>query len=196
MSKKKIVTHNAGFHVDDIFGVATLLLLLGEENCEVVRSRVPDVIESGDYVLDVGTVYDPTKNRFDHHQDGGAGERSNGIPYASFGLIWKKFGEKLSGSEAVANAIDELLVQPVDGFDNGLDIVKQGVPGLQPYLLQNVVWAFEPAWEEKGRTHDEGFSEMVIFAKRILEREIIRMKKKHRAFTTTRRPPFSRPWTS
>jgi uncharacterized UPF0160 family protein len=40
------------------------------ENAEVVRSRDPEVLAALDIVIDVGAVYDPENNRFDHHQRG------------------------------------------------------------------------------------------------------------------------------
>ena len=86
--KIKIVTHSSGFHTDDVFAVATLLIMLGENaDVEIIRSRDMEVIKTGDYVVDVGGVHDPVTNRFDHHQAGGAGKRENDIPYASFGLV-------------------------------------------------------------------------------------------------------------
>ena len=78
--KIKIVTHSSDFHTDDLFAVATILLALGDtKDFEIIRSRDMSVIETGDYVVDVGGIYDPEKNRFDHHQEGGAGKRDNGI---------------------------------------------------------------------------------------------------------------------
>ena len=64
---KKLVTHNANFHADDIFATATLDLVF-KSDIEVIRSRDPNIIESGDIVYDVGQIYDPERNRFDHHQ--------------------------------------------------------------------------------------------------------------------------------
>ncbi|HXK39331.1 MAG TPA: MYG1 family protein [Candidatus Paceibacterota bacterium] len=173
MTKKHlIVTHSGGFHADDTFGVAALMLLLGEGNMEIVRSRDPEIIAKGDYVLDTGNVYDPSANRFDHHQQGGAGKRDNGIPYASFGLIWKHFGEQIAGSKAAADAIDRRLVQPIDAFDNGVELFTRNDYDVSPYTVQNVFFAFEPAWGEKA-SYDQDFSDAVGFAKRILSREIL-----------------------
>ena len=61
MSKIKIITHNAGFHTDDVFAVATLQLLLGDKT-EVIRTRDEEIIQSGDYVVDVGGIYDEDNN--------------------------------------------------------------------------------------------------------------------------------------
>lgn len=174
MTKKAVVvTHSGGFHADDTFGVAALTLLLGEENMEIVRSRDSEVIAKGDYVLDTGYVYDPSANRFDHHQQGGAGKRDNGIPYASFGLIWKHFGEQIAGSKAIADAIDRRLVQPIDAFDNGVELFTRNDYDVSPYTVQNVFFALEPSWGETV-SYDQGFLDAVALAKKILSREILK----------------------
>src|SRR5690348_4673081 len=98
----KIVTHSGNFHTDDIFAVATLFLLLEKDHTLLVtRSRDMETIAAADYVVDVGGEYDPAQNRFDHHQINGGGQRDNGIPYASFGLVWKHFGSVVSQSEEI-----------------------------------------------------------------------------------------------
>ena len=87
MSKKVIiVTHDGMFHSDDVFAVAALLSLLDATPAiaTVVRTRDEDLMRKADFVVDVGGVYDSEKNRFDHHQEGGAGKRLNGISYAAF----------------------------------------------------------------------------------------------------------------
>lgn len=168
----RIITHDGGFHADDAFAVAALLLRLNG-NAVVVRTRDPQIIAAGDFVVDVGGEYDETRNRFDHHQSGGAGRRDNSIPYAAFGLVWKKFGSALSGSSEIAARVDAKLVQPIDAADNGMQLGEyDGAPAF-PYVIQNAVFAFEPSWNEKNRSLDVGFAEARAFAQKILEREII-----------------------
>ncbi len=186
MSKKRIVTHSDGFHADDVFGVAALTLLLGKENIEVIRSRDQEIIDSGDYVLDTGYVYDADKNKFDHHQKGGAGSRDNGIPYAAFGLIWKKFGIEIAGSSKIADQIERDLVEPIDAFDNGVVLYQSTHPsGVQPLLLQYVLFAFEPARGES-KDQDESFFEAVAFAQHLLKRKIIHAKAEDEAESIVR----------
>ena len=123
--KKKLITHNGSFHADDLFACATLILVMEIENMdyEIVRTRDMESIKNADYVFDVGGIYDADTNRYDHHQRGGAGARINGIPYSSFGLIWKHFGLKLCGGNMDAwQIIDEGIASPIDAGDNGIDI--------------------------------------------------------------------------
>lgn len=176
MSENKKITiavHNGHFHGDDIFAVATMLLVLGEgANVSVIRTRDQATIEKADYVLDVGQVYDELKNRFDHHQIGGAGKRINGIPYASFGLVWKKYGKELSGSKEVAETIDRKLAQPTDARDNALTISNQIFDDVSEYSISSFFGAFSPTWAEGSADTDDIFMSMVNYAKEVLLREI------------------------
>ena len=169
-SKLKIVTHSGRFHADEVFSCAALSMFYNGE-IEIVRSRDPHVLQTSDILVDVGGEYDGVK-KFDHHQSGGAGAHENGIPYSSFGLIWKHYGEKLAGSAEVAQSIDERLVQPIDAGDNGVETFSL-VDETAPYLLQDAISIFGPTWNEK-RTEDEGFFEVLEFAKKILSRAIVR----------------------
>lgn len=180
MKKITIVTHSGSYHADDLFAVAALSLFLAPEKIEVVRTRDPAIISKGDYVVDVGGVYDEKLHRFDHHQTGGAGVRANGIPYAAFGLVWKFFGEKLCGSKKIADAIDEKLVAPLDAHDNGFDITDSKIPNINPYLVQDFFYAFRPTWKEE-TSMDAVFMELIELAKTILAREIIRANDKEEA---------------
>lgn len=170
--KIKIVTHGSKFHTDDIFAVATLQILLGEENTEVIRSRDMEVIEKGDYVVDVGLVYNPKTNRFDHHMNEGAGKRENGIPYASFGLVWKEFGEIICGNKEVADKIDQILVQPIDATDNGVKIIETKFKDVNPYDIGLFFNAFMPGLSEGSSDFDRSFMEAVAIAKVLLGKEI------------------------
>ena len=177
MSKLKLVTHNGSFHADDIFAAATLSLYLEKrgEEFEIIRTRDPEIIEAGDYVFDIGGIYDEKINRFDHHQKGGAGKHDNGIEYASIGLVWKKFGIELCGDPKAVGLIDEKLVTPIDAGDNGISIFdKKG--HVNPYLIQNMFYAMFPTWREEDLEVDRVFLDCVEIAKKILTREIIQAK--------------------
>jgi uncharacterized UPF0160 family protein len=129
----KIVTHSGNFHTDDVFAVATLLFVYPD--AEVIRSRDEQVISSADIVVDVGGVYDPSKLRFDHHQTGGALTRDNTIPYASFGLVWKEYGEQVSGSNEVMQEIERKLVLPIDAIDNAVSVAVPVFEGIREYAI-------------------------------------------------------------
>ena len=176
--KLKLVTHNGSFHGDDIFACAVISLVLEKDkkNFEVFRTRNHEIIESGDYVFDVGGIYNEEKNRFDHHQKDGAGKRENGIEYAACGLVWKKFGIELcDGSQKVVDLIDKRLFAPLDAGDNGFDLIVNKHE-ISPYFIQQAVESMRPTWKEKDLNEDEMFLKGVSIAKEILSREIIQAK--------------------
>lgn len=169
-----IATHDGSFHPDDVLAVATIQLTLGDVPVSVIRTRNPEKIAQADWVVDVGNVYDPTTQRFDHHQNG-LPARENGIPYAAFGLVWRAYGETVCGSAAVAAEIEARLVQPIDAGDNGVSLYTLSDHQVQPYELFSVISSFRPVW---GSEHDmdEAFLEAVTFAKTLLEKIIAHTK--------------------
>ena len=173
MQNKKLITHNGSFHADDVFACATLCLILehNKESFEIIRSRDEEIIKTADYVFDVGGEYDADKNRFDHHQKGGAGKH-NSIEYSSFGLVWKKFGKELTKSDEAMELIDKRLASPVDAHDNGLDLVEKKYE-VSPYLIQDFFRVMRPTWKETDLKIDEMFLKSVEIAKQILSREIV-----------------------
>jgi uncharacterized UPF0160 family protein len=176
-TKIKLVTHNGSFHTDDVFAAAALSMLFEKQGkaFEMIRTRDEAEIELADIVFDVGGIYDESKNRFDHHQVGGAGKRNGGIEYASFGLVWKKFGEELAGSKEAQEFLDQKLAAPIDAFDNGFDLVTNKFSNISPYYLQHIIFTMHPTWREE-QNHDEIFKKAVEFAKEVLKREIIQTK--------------------
>ncbi len=176
--KITLVTHDGSFHTDDVFACALLSLMLEKKSdrYEVIRTRDMKIINEGDYVFDVGEIYNKDKNRFDHHQKGGAGKRLVGtteIEYASFGLVWKKFGAEFCGSQKAADIIEKKLVAPVDAWDNGYELVQNKFPDVSPYFMQHMFFSLEPTWREKSLKIDKIFIKAVGMAKEILSREII-----------------------
>jgi uncharacterized UPF0160 family protein len=165
MNDKTIATHNGNFHADDVFSIAALKSIFPSFN--LIRTRDLAIISQADIVIDVGGEYDPDTGRFDHHQRGGAGERENGIPYSSFGLIWQKYGlEICQGNQDVANAVDAGLVSTIDAIDCGhVEGVSQGIS------LSQTISMFNPTWEEDSH-FDSCFDEAVDFALRVLTRFI------------------------
>ena len=67
------------------------------KDAKVVRTRDPLVINKADIVVDVGAIYDPLANRFDHHQRGF--EETFGPNYdiklSSAGLVYQHFGRRV-----------------------------------------------------------------------------------------------------
>lgn len=165
----KIVTHSGSFHQDELFACAALLFIYPE--AEIKRTRDDEEIAKADIAVDVSGKNEPENERFDHHQEGGAGKRENGIPYASYGLVWKKYGPTICKSPKVADLVDKKMVQPIDGADTGYMLYKPTHREVSPYLFDNVLNALTPTWRDK-ETVDETFFELLPLAQMILKKEI------------------------
>ncbi|MBO1518675.1 MYG1 family protein [Oceanisphaera pacifica] len=164
--KKIIVTHSGKFHADDVFSVATLMHLYPD--AQLIRTRDAAIIATGDIVVDVGQEYDANRGRFDHHQRGGAGARDNGIPYSSFGLVWRHYGLAVcQENSALADKLDANLVSVIDAIDCGYAISgdDHGVS------LSQTIGLLNPTWQEADN-FDDCFLQAVQFASTILMRFI------------------------
>ena len=169
-----LAVHSGQFHADDIFASATLNIIL-KNNLKIIRTRDQSLIEKAEYVADVGGIHDEATNRFDHHQKGYAGFRANGIPYAAFGLVWKKYGAQVCGSQEVADMIDERLVCAIDADDNGMSLIDlKGT--ISPRSLQSFLYAYRPTWKEDSSMYDQSFYMLLPLAQKFLEREVIQVK--------------------
>jgi uncharacterized UPF0160 family protein len=169
----RVATHSGGFHADDVFAIAVLRLAHGE-TLEVVRTRDREEQAAADLRVDVGGKDDPATGDFDHHQRGGAGERPNGIRYASFGLVWREHGEAIAGSREAADGVDAFLVQGVDANDTGQTITESLVADVRPLSVSGVIGGFNPLWDEDltPTEEDARFLEAVALAEDILRRSI------------------------
>lgn len=90
--KTKIGTHAGSYHADEVAAAVLLSILEGKDKVEIIRSKNPD--PEADYLVDIGSRYCPEENLFDHHQ-GLQIQHPEGWPYASFGLVWEKYGTKV-----------------------------------------------------------------------------------------------------
>lgn len=175
----RVATHSGSFHADDVFALAALTLLASAEPdhgpLEIVRTRDPELLAAADLRVDVGQRNDPATGDFDHHQRGGAGERENGIRYASFGLVWREFGARVAGgSDEVAQRIDEVLVQSVDANDTGQTISAPLIDDVQAMTVSHAIAAFNPNWDEDASSAGKrrAFDAALAFATGILAREL------------------------
>jgi uncharacterized UPF0160 family protein len=169
----KVATHDGSFHADEVFALAALSLL--GEPLRITRTRDRDAQAAADVRVDVGFASDPATGDFDHHQKGGAGERPNGIRYASFGLVWRAYGARLCGGDAeVAARVDQSLVQGVDANDTGQAVVAPILDGVRPMTVSGVIGGLNRRWDEDLSPQEERarFDEALALAAPIVAREI------------------------
>ncbi|KZT60347.1 metal-dependent protein hydrolase [Calocera cornea HHB12733] len=160
---KTIGTHNGTFHADEALAVYLLKQLPEYKNAQLVRSRDPAKLDVCDIVVDVGAIYDPAKNRFDHHQRGFTEVFGHGYvtKLSSAGLVYKHFGKELIAQRIGKPATDatvELLwlklykefIESIDGNDNG---INQYPADIDPKYRLNTglssrVAHLNPAWNQ------------------------------------------------
>jgi hypothetical protein len=65
--KTIIGTHSEVFHCDEVLATTMLLYTKAYEESCIMRTRNQDVLDQLDIVVDVGSVFEVSKNRFDHH---------------------------------------------------------------------------------------------------------------------------------
>ena len=159
----KLYLHSGNFHADDVFCCAFLRLY----GMEPETYRVPEVTEemkrealAGDAIIaDIGGIYDPKRNMFDHHQYN-APVRKDGTRYAAFGLLVQHFWkDEWTWKERFENE----YVRPLDATDNG-----QG-----NFVISKLIKAFVPNWNSD-EDMDTAFFKAVDFAYGILERDFAR----------------------
>ncbi|KAI0001998.1 metal-dependent protein hydrolase [Russula vinacea] len=160
---KVIGTHNGTFHCDEALAVYMLRLTKAYRDADVKRTRDPAILDTCDIVVDVGAVYDESKQRFDHHQRGFGEVFGHGFTtkLSSAGLVYKHFGREIISNKLQLTPDDPKVeslwlklykefIEALDGVDNG---ITQYPNDIQPKyrsrtdLSSRVGW-LNPAWNE------------------------------------------------
>jgi uncharacterized UPF0160 family protein len=178
----RVATHDGSFHADEVFAIAALSLL--GEPLEIVRTRERDALAGVDLRVDVGFRFDPGSGDYDHHQRDFAETRDNGVGYAAFGLIWRRFGTRVCDGDAeVARAVDQTLVQAVDAGDTGLQLTQSLIDGVRPMTVNAIIGGFNARWDESLSPAQERvrFDAAVDLACGILSREVASVASARRA---------------
>ncbi|KAK3246821.1 hypothetical protein CYMTET_42441 [Cymbomonas tetramitiformis] len=160
----KIGTHDGSFHCDEALGCFLLKQTKEFRDAEIVRSRDPEILKDLNVVIDVGGVYDPETQRYDHHQRGFTEEFGHGFvtKLSSAGLVYKHYGREIVASQLGLKEDDPMLetvylrvyksfMEAIDGIDNGI----QQYDTEQPARYQNHtglsarVGSLNPNWNEE-----------------------------------------------
>ncbi|WVQ80700.1 hypothetical protein IAT38_002805 [Cryptococcus sp. DSM 104549] len=185
-STKVIGTHSGTFHCDEALAVFMLHLTDEFKDADVVRTRDPAKLEPLDIVVDVGGVYSPSTNRYDHHQRGfsevfGAGGFDR-TKLSSAGLVYKHFGKEIIAKRLGVSVEDEKvevlwfqlyseLIESVDGIDNGVNISSTPLAYTQRTDLSSRVKRLNPNWNEP--TSDEIYDARFQEASKITGEEFL-----------------------
>lgn len=155
-------THAGNFHADDVFSTAFLKIL--NPNIEITRGfEVPMGFD--------GIVYDIGNSEFDHHSMPRE-MRENGVMFAAFGKLWRKYA-KMIVSDYVEKAIDKELISRLDNTDNTGEFNS----------LSSVIDNYNGFWDEPLDIENQNkrFFEAVDMAEQILLRYISKFKSVEKA---------------
>lgn len=168
LTQATAITHGGVFHSDEV--MATVILSKILEDVTILRTfDIPKNLDPSIIVYDIGG------GKYDHHQKGGNGQRENGIPYSSCGLIWKKIGlaliKKLEAPnpELVWSIIDRDLVQGIDAIDNGAKLKSDY--SAKAMTVPRAISGFNPTWDSD-EDFDEAFLRAISFAEMIFDNEL------------------------
>lgn len=123
-----LLTHDGAFQADEV--LASLVLMKIFNISKIIRTRDTTIIKKSHddvntIVYDVGMIYDPLMNNYDHHMIG-AKTREDGVEYSAFGLIWLHFKNEIiqyyNISEYAWKKLDETFVYSIDANDTGYKI--------------------------------------------------------------------------
>ncbi|KAJ6575145.1 GAMM1 protein [Mycena capillaripes] len=160
---KVIGTHNGTFHCDEALAVFLLRQTAAYRDSEVKRTRDPAVLETCDIVVDVGAVYDESKQLFDHHQRGFTEVFGHGFEtkLSSAGLVFKHFGKEVIANKTQLPLDDpkvttlwlkmyKQFIEAIDGIDNG---ISQYPSDIKPKYksstdLGSRVASLNPVWNQ------------------------------------------------
>ncbi|KAJ3680167.1 hypothetical protein LUZ60_016445 [Juncus effusus] len=168
--KKRVGTHNGSFHCDEALGCFMIRLTSKFAEADVVRTRDPQVLETLDAVLDVGGVYDPSRDWFDHHQKGFQEVFGYGFStkLSSAGLVYKHYGKEIIAKELEREesdpdvqrlylAIYKSFIEGIDAIDNGINQYDTDQP---PKYVNNThlssrVGRLNPDWMEPDQSSEK-----------------------------------------
>jgi len=178
-----VYTRTHSFQAGEVLSVAALLLFFEKRNKpyklhrsvylnKVITKRSKSRKRQELYICDTTQTSDEAHNIFGA-QD--AGVRGNNVPYGVFGLIWKKYGTAICGSDVVANKVAEEVVLGVDAEDAGIKHEEVSNLYIDQWSLSEIIEKTYKSEKGKKVSKDKDyqtFAEAVLFAQDFLKRVI------------------------
>ncbi|TDH64763.1 hypothetical protein CCR75_009686 [Bremia lactucae] len=166
-AKKYIGTHNGTFHCDEALAVSMLKLLPKFASHDILRTRDEAKLAQCEIIVDVGSNYDPSTLRFDHHQRSFTGTfDGRNTKLSSAGLVYKHFGREIIQHIAAPTTLDDStldilhvkayknFIEHIDGIDNGVEVATAPEGAMLTYnyqvstSLSSRVSYLNPRWNE------------------------------------------------
>jgi uncharacterized UPF0160 family protein len=175
-NQKVIGTHSGSFHADEVLACVMTKYTTPFRDSWIIRSRNLNILKEADIVCDVGAIYNPESNRFDHHMKEFTEvfEEEKKIKMSSAGLVYKHHGKNVIENllhewnlwESNSIYLDTIyknlyfnFICYVDANDNG---ISQYPDEVKPKYSNNTSYAhriarLNPEWNEEGQDQSERF---------------------------------------
>ena len=177
LPKKKIGTHNLGFHADEVLACVMLKMLPEYRDAEIIRTRDQAVLKECDIVVDVGGEYDHQRHRYDHHQpefnmtmrEISEDMIKSDVRLSSAGLIYWHFGKEVLQEildpeperlEYIFCGTYYAIIKEVDDMDN-----HGGARYPSRTKISSLVSMMKPEWDDEEQDVDRSFHEAMVFVK-------------------------------
>jgi uncharacterized UPF0160 family protein len=167
-NQKIIGTHSGSFHADEVLACVMSKYTTPFRDSWIIRSRNLDILKEADIVCDVGAVFDPNTNRFDHHMKEFTEvfEDEKKIKMSSAGLVYKYWGKNVIENllkewsiwekneqymEAIYKNLYNNFICYVDANDNGISRYPDDI---KPKYSNNTsyhhrIGRLNPEWTEE-----------------------------------------------
>lgn len=176
--KKIVCTHSGAFHADEV--LATMMTKYASEFMDswIVRTRNYDIHKKADLVCDVGGIFDPSTNRFDHHMKEFTHTFDDilKIKMSSAGLVYKYLGKDILANvlksmgndlyeknkdnmDLIYNKVYVNFIAFVDGADNGINQYPDDVQPKYPNTtnFNSRISRTNPEWNEENADQSSRF---------------------------------------
>ncbi|GKU89028.1 hypothetical protein SLEP1_g3223 [Rubroshorea leprosula] len=124
---KRVGTHNGSFDCDEALACFMICLTNKFYGAQIVHTKDPLVLEALDAVVDVGSVYDPSRDLYDHHHKEFEEIFGHGFTtkLSSAGLVYKHYGVEIIAKELQLDQghpnVNRLFLAAIDAVDNGIN---------------------------------------------------------------------------
>lgn len=161
---RSVGTHDGTFHADEVTACALLLLFDLIDEDKIIRTRNLPVLNTCEYVCDVGGIYDPEQKLFDHHQADYLGSLS------SAGMVLKYLKEQGFLTSKEYEFFNQSLVMGVDAHDNGKDPLIPGYCSFSHVVSNFTPVHYDCAPEEQNQAFHQALAFVLDHLKRMWER--------------------------
>ncbi len=157
-------THDGTFHADEVTACALLLLFKLIDEDKIHRTRVKRILDTCEYVCDVGGEYAPEKKHFDHHQIDYQGSMS------SAGMILLHLKETGVLKVKEYDFFNQALIIGVDAHDNGKDMQLPGHCSYSHVMANFAPIPYSPPEDEQNAAFKEALHFALGHLRRLWER--------------------------